>query len=97
MNSEIGNRKLRIAQTTDERGRQVAKRKVSFEEHLSRLEEVVRQLEGGDLALDEALTLFEEGIKASKSCGRILDGARTRVQKLVAEDDGTFRLDMLEE
>lgn len=75
----------------------MAKRKVSFEEHLSRLEEVVRRLEAEDLALEEALTLFEEGIKASRACGRILDQARTRVQKLVAESDGTFRLEMLEE
>ena len=69
----------------------------SFEEHLSRLEQVVRQLEEGELTLEEALGLFEEGVGASRACAQLLDQARTRVRRLVAESDGTFRLDMLEE
>jgi len=79
------------------RGRPVTEKNATFEEHLSQLEEVVRQLEEGDLALEEALSLFEEGVRASRACAQVLDRARTRLRRLVAESDGTFRLDVLEE
>lgn len=70
-------------------------KKRSFEESLQCLEEVVQKLEAGDMTLDQSLKLFEEGIKASNDCRRVLEEARKRVQKLVSEDGG-FRLEPLD-
>ncbi|MSS70496.1 MAG: exodeoxyribonuclease VII small subunit [Candidatus Latescibacteria bacterium] len=70
-------------------------KKRSFEASLQCLEEVVQKLEAGDLALDDSLRLFEEGIKASNECRKTLEEARKRVQKLVAENGG-FRLEALD-
>ena len=69
----------------------------SFEDLLKRLEEIVSKLETNDISLEESLDLFEEGIGMSKECEKILSAARKRVQKLVQESDGTFRLQLLDE
>lgn len=55
----------------------------SFEEHLRSLESVVERLEKGDLPLEEAVTLFEEGIAMSEACRKELDAAEGRVQLLL--------------
>lgn len=68
---------------------------LSFEEALSRLEASVEQLEEGDLALEEALKVFENGIAASRACTRLLDQTRKRVQVLV-EQDGDLELAFLD-
>lgn len=60
----------------------------TFEESISELEEIVSQLEGGDVTLDESLTLFEKGIKLSKSCQKMLDSAEKKVSVLMMSDDG---------
>jgi exodeoxyribonuclease VII small subunit len=46
---------------------------VKFEQAMARLEAIVGELEKGDLPLDESLKIFEEGIRLSKSCLKILD------------------------
>ena len=69
----------------------------SFEEALEKLEKSVERLETGDLKLDEALTTFEQGIAASRSCGHWLDQARKRVQVLIAEGEEEFQLEFLDE
>jgi exodeoxyribonuclease VII small subunit len=69
----------------------------SFEEALEKLEKSVERLETGDLKLDEALTTFEQGIAASRSCGQWLDQARKRVQVLIAEGEEEFKLEFLDE
>ena len=46
----------------------MAEKKVSFEQAMDRLEEIVRQLEQGDAPLEEALSLFEEGTRLIKKC-----------------------------
>ena len=69
----------------------------SFEEALGKLEKSVERLETGDLKLDEALTTFEQGIAASRSCGQWLDQARERVQVLIAEGEEEFQLEFLDE
>ena len=71
--------------------------KKSFEEALELLERSVERLETGDLKLDEALTTFEQGIAASRSCGQWLDQARKRVQVLTAEGEEDFQLEFLDE
>jgi len=56
---------------------------VSFEEAFGELEEVVQQLEAGDLALDQAMALFERGTALATRCNTQLDAAELRVQQLV--------------
>ena len=47
----------------------------TFEQNLRRLEEIVRAMERGDVALEESLKLFQEGTELVRSCGKLLDGA----------------------
>lgn len=63
----------------------------SFEESLKRLEGIVEQLEKGDLALEETLKLFEEGVGLSAACKKELDEAEGRVQTLVKQRDGSLK------
>lgn len=55
------------------------KKKLSFEESLNRLEEIVRHLEKGDMPLNDSLTLFEEGTGLIKNCSAMLDEAEQKV------------------
>jgi exodeoxyribonuclease VII small subunit len=62
----------------------------SFEASIARLTQIVEQLERGDLPLEESLTLFEEGVKLSRSSQEKLDNAQKRVEELLRVDaDGT--------
>ncbi len=58
------------------------KNPLSFEEALSRLDEIVRHLEKGDLPLGESLALYEEGTALIASCSKMLDEAEQKVVKL---------------
>ena len=64
-----------------------AKKKQSFEGALLRLDEIVKTLERGEAPLDEALTLFEEGTRLLKLCGKQLDQAEQKVVKLMKGED----------
>lgn len=59
-----------------------------FEESINKLEEIVRQLEDGNVSLDESLSLFEQGIKLSKSCQKMLDNAEKKVSALISSPEG---------
>ncbi|MFT7519183.1 MAG: exodeoxyribonuclease VII small subunit [Kiritimatiellia bacterium] len=59
-----------------------------FEDTLSDLEERVRKLESGEIPLDEALTLFEQGVALARTCHEQLDRAEDRVAALVNGPDG---------
>ena len=63
----------------------------SFEESLKKLETIVDQLEKGDLALEDSLKLFEEGVGLSASCKKELDEAEGKVQTLVKLRDGSLK------
>ena len=65
----------------------MADKKMSFEEALGRLEEIVRHLEKGDLPLSESLKLFEEGSGLLKNCSTMLDEAEQKVVKLKKGED----------
>jgi exodeoxyribonuclease VII small subunit len=54
-----------------------------FEESLQRLETIVTELEKGDVALDRALELFDEGMKLSGSCRKELEDAEGKVEILL--------------
>ena len=60
----------------------------TFEENMQRLEQIVRAMERGDVALEESLKLFQEGTTLVQSCGKLLDDAELQVKKVVASADG---------
>lgn len=60
---------------------------MDFEKKLKRLEDIVSKMEKGDLALEESLKIFEEGIKLSRECQTQLSQAEEQVKKLVGFDD----------
>ncbi|HUK13458.1 MAG TPA: exodeoxyribonuclease VII small subunit [Thermoanaerobaculaceae bacterium] len=61
--------------------------KETFEEALKELEEVVKQLEDQSVGLEEALKLFDRGMKLAKRCRTQLEGVERRVEQLLAEAD----------
>ena len=71
-------------------------REKSFEEALSRLEEIVTELEEGELDLEGALEKFEEGIELSQFCARKLTQAEEKVKKLVKSAKGEFKTEPFE-
>ena len=64
------------------------KKEKAFEEALKELEEIVNRLEQGEIPLDEALQLFEQGVKLSRLCHTKLDEAQKRVEVLLKDEDG---------
>ena len=56
--------------------------KMSFEQSLQRLDEIVRHLEKGDLPLSDSLALFEEGTGLLSNCSKMLENAEQKVVKL---------------
>lgn len=60
----------------------------AFEQALTQLEEIVRKLEGGDLALEESLRLYEEGVRLSGLCHARLEEAQGRIEALVKDARG---------
>lgn len=67
----------------------MAKKNLSFEENMNRLEQIVRAMERGDVPLEESLKLFQEGTELVKQCGKLLDDAEQQVTKIVTLADGT--------
>ncbi len=66
-----------------------AKKQMSFEQAMDRLEQIVKELESGEGSLDQALALFEEGSKLAGSCTAMLDKAEQKVTKLLEAESGT--------
>lgn len=62
--------------------------KKTFEENMSRLEEIVSLLEKGDASLGDSMSLFEEGTKLVNACRKELDSAEQKVVKLSKGPDG---------
>lgn len=60
----------------------------SFEENMTRLEQIVRAMERGDIALEESLKLFQEGTALVASCGKFLDEAELQVKKIMPDANG---------
>lgn len=69
--------------------------KMTFESALKRLEEIVMELESGEIPLDESIKVFEEGNKLIKFCLSKLDSAESRIKKLVKEGDKDFKIEDL--
>lgn len=60
----------------------MAGKKLSFEQSMARLDEIVRHIEKGDMPLNDSLALFEEGTALIRSCEKQLDEAEQKVVKL---------------
>ncbi len=61
----------------------------TFEENMTRLEQIVRAMERGEVALEESLKLFREGTELVEQCGKLLDEAQLQVKKVMTAPDGT--------
>ena len=68
----------------------------SFEESLTTLEKIVRELEQGDLSLEESLKLFENGVKLSRECQERLNQAERRIEVLLKDENGNPTLQAVE-
>ncbi|MBO8143784.1 MAG: exodeoxyribonuclease VII small subunit [Thermodesulfobacterium sp.] len=67
----------------------------SFEEALKRIEEILKQLENKELDLEEAINLYEEGLKLIHFCEEKLKNARTRIEVILKDKEG-FKLENLD-
>ncbi len=61
---------------------------IKFEEGLKRLEEIVNRLETGEASLEEAINLYEEGIKLARALKKKLEEIELRVEKLMETETG---------
>ena len=61
----------------------------SFEENMQRLEQIVRTMERGEVALEESLKLFQEGTELVRKCTELLDNAQLQIKKITVASDGT--------
>lgn len=67
----------------------------TFEASLNELERIVKQLENGDMPLEESLKLFEKGVRLSRECRERLTNAERRIEVLMKEADGSISLEPL--
>jgi exodeoxyribonuclease VII small subunit len=67
--------------------------KISFEDALSKLETYVRQLEQGELSLEESLKIFESGMEMAKFCSRELDAAERKIQIIMDKNGEIIKTD----
>lgn len=61
-------------------------KEINFEDAIKKLEEITAELEKGDLSLDESVKKFEEGIKLSKECNKILEDSEKKINILINEN-----------
>ena len=61
----------------------------NFEQSIKELEQIVSKLEGADVSLDESLMLFEDGVKLTKSCQKMLADAEKKMSVLMVREDGS--------
>ena len=62
---------------------------LTFEQSMQRLEQIVRAMERGDVALEESLKLFQEGTDLVSRCGKLLDEAELQVKRIMTAPDGS--------
>ena len=63
--------------------------KLSFEASMARLEQIVRSMERGDVALEESLKMFQEGTELVRNCQKLLDDAQMQVKMIMTAPDGS--------
>ena len=62
--------------------------KKSFEEQIEELEKIINELENGNLNLDDSVVKFEEGMKISKECNKMLENAEKKITILLNGENG---------
>lgn len=62
----------------------------TFEASMARLEQIVRAMERGDVALEESLKLFQEGTELVRNCQKLLDDAQLQIKKVMTAEDGSL-------
>ena len=72
-------------------------KEMPFEQALKKLEQIVENLEGGDLGLEDALKQYEEGVRMADFCSKRLTEAEKRVEVLMKTDSGKFKTVPFEE
>ena len=68
-------------------------KQMHFEEAFKRLEQIVGNLESGDLSLEESMKLFEEGIGLTEACKSRLEDAEQKIQLLLKNSDAKLSLE----
>ena len=68
------------------------RKKLKFEDAISRLSDIVETIEDGDTTLDDAIKLYKEGLSLAQNCGDILGNYETEVLQLQKTADDTFVL-----
>ncbi|TVY11507.1 exodeoxyribonuclease VII small subunit [Paenibacillus cremeus] len=63
----------------------------SFEQAMDQLERIVAQLESGDVPLEQAIELFQEGMKLSQLCGQKLEQVERKIEVLLEQDGGMVK------
>ena len=61
----------------------------TFEASMTRLEQIVRAMERGDVPLEESLKLFQEGTELVRNCQKLLDDAQLQIKKIMTAPDGS--------
>ena len=69
----------------------------TFEESMSRLEQIVRAMERGDVPLEESLKLFQEGTQLVQTCSKLLDEAQLQIQKVLTAPDGSPMMEEIDD
>lgn len=59
---------------------------LSFEQAMDKLEKIVEQLDRGEVPLEEAIELFQQGMELSKLCGQKLDSVEKKIEVLIEQD-----------
>lgn len=71
--------------------------KFNFEKSIERLEQIVEDLESGNLSLDDSIKVFKEGVELSKKCHKKLTEAETKVKQLIKNENGEFEMKLFDE
>jgi exodeoxyribonuclease VII small subunit len=69
---------------------------IKFEDALQRLEQIVDQLEAGDLPLENSLKVFEEGVALARRCAKYLEEAEKRIELLTKDESGLLKVELFE-
>jgi len=76
---------------TPDRGADAGEASLSFEEAMEKLEAIVARLESGDVPLEQAIELFQEGMKLSQLCGSKLEQVERKIEMLIETEQGLQR------
>ena len=74
----------------------MTKKKMTFEQSMERLEQIVRVMEKGEAPLEESLNLFKEGTQLVADCSKLLEEARLQVELVTQSTDGTPQMEVFD-